>query len=145
MAAFKFYLIPALFALAFFTSTITAQVILIHSITDHSIFIHIWWLKLYFSYFTCNFSLTLNSNRTFSLADLSYFSILSKFQSCDDIKAGLSNGDEDFCTDACPCTGGQGDCDSDDQCSGSLVCAPEIGGEYGFFGADLCAVSISFH
>jgi pimeloyl-ACP methyl ester carboxylesterase len=40
-----------------------------------------------------------------------------------------SNGNSGFCTSGAPCTSGQYDCDFDSQCSGSLICAGELGGD----------------
>jgi hypothetical protein len=36
-----------------------------------------------------------------------------------------------FCSEACPCTVGEGDCDSDAQCAYGLECATDRGAEYG--------------
>lgn len=43
-------------------------------------------------------------------------------------------GDWDYCTDPqCgPCASGQGDCDSNSECQGGLVCLPNTGAQYGF-------------
>ena len=38
----------------------------------------------------------------------------------------------DACTTACPCDEGQGDCDSDNQCAPGLVCAQDVGANYGW-------------
>lgn len=35
-----------------------------------------------------------------------------------------------FCTAACPCTSGAGDCDTDDDCVGNLVCAADLGPQF---------------
>lgn len=36
----------------------------------------------------------------------------------------------DYCTDDCPCDEGEGDCDSDSQCSGRLVCKQQSGTDF---------------
>ena len=36
------------------------------------------------------------------------------------------------CSPACPCSEGQGDCDTDSDCRVGLVCASNVGAEYGF-------------
>ncbi|GAB4565063.1 MAG: hypothetical protein Tsb0020_15690 [Haliangiales bacterium] len=41
------------------------------------------------------------------------------------------NGSGEFCTEDCPCEAGQGDCDSDDDCEGDLVCGDDNGAEFG--------------
>ncbi|WP_428267823.1 hypothetical protein [Haliangium sp.] len=41
------------------------------------------------------------------------------------------NGGSEFCTPECPCEGGQGDCDEDEDCAGELVCRQTAG-------TDLC-------
>ena len=48
--------------------------------------------------------------------------------------------DGGFCDDpACPCYAGEGDCDSDDQCAGDLVCGHDNGPNYGLPGGwDVC-------
>lgn len=46
---------------------------------------------------------------------------------------GALNGDTDFCDDpANPCGAGEGDCDSDAQCAGSLICGTDNGERFGF-------------
>ncbi|REK06146.1 MAG: hypothetical protein DWQ36_14725 [Acidobacteria bacterium] len=44
----------------------------------------------------------------------------------------LSNGDVDFCRDCGPCGIGQGDCDGDAECQAGLICAIDVGANYGF-------------
>ncbi len=39
--------------------------------------------------------------------------------------------DPAFCTAACPCDLGQGDCDSDTECRAGLICAPNSGAQFG--------------
>ena len=49
--------------------------------------------------------------------------------------------DTEFCSVACPCADGQGDCDSDAQCQAGLQCVTDIGAQYGMPGAyDVCIV-----
>ncbi len=38
----------------------------------------------------------------------------------------------DACTTACPCDEGQGDCDSDADCMAGLICAQDVGTNYGW-------------
>jgi hypothetical protein len=48
-------------------------------------------------------------------------------------------GNDAFCTEACPCDIGQGDCDNSNQCRGGLVCASNVGADFGLDpGADVC-------
>lgn len=49
----------------------------------------------------------------------------------------LGNGR--YCTACGPCAAGQGDCDNDTECAGSLVCAQNVGAQFGFApGVDVC-------
>jgi len=41
-------------------------------------------------------------------------------------------GSATFCSASCPCTVGQGDCDSDAECQSGLVCRFDVGAQYGF-------------
>ncbi|MEM9488162.1 MAG: carboxypeptidase regulatory-like domain-containing protein [Myxococcota bacterium] len=43
-----------------------------------------------------------------------------------------TDGTEDFCSEECPCESGQGDCDNRNQCAGDLVCAFDLGADFGF-------------
>jgi len=44
-----------------------------------------------------------------------------------------------YCTSSCPCDAGQGDCDYDSDCKGSLVCKQNVGAKYGqSSGMDVC-------
>lgn len=47
---------------------------------------------------------------------------------CDDV----FNGTFDFCSPSCPCDFGQGDCDNDDDCAGTMVCGQNVGASFGF-------------
>ena len=50
-----------------------------------------------------------------------------------------SNGDPQYCTDCGPCGAGEGDCDSDLECSGGTFCVDDVGADYGFNPAiDVC-------
>lgn len=42
-----------------------------------------------------------------------------------------SGGLTNFCTAACPCQVGQGDCDTDSECAGDTRCARDVGGGFG--------------
>lgn len=49
------------------------------------------------------------------------------------------NGDPQHCDTLCPCPAGEGDCDSDGDCAGSLVCVTGIGQRFGLSaGVDVC-------
>ena len=50
-------------------------------------------------------------------------------------------GTDDYCEVCGPCEEGQGDCDSDEDCSGVLICAQNVGDDYGFDATiDVCQV-----
>ena len=36
-----------------------------------------------------------------------------------------------YCSSSCPCDAGEGDCDYDTDCRGSLVCSQNVGAAYG--------------
>ena len=38
----------------------------------------------------------------------------------------------DWCKDCGPCAEGQGDCDSDAECQSGLICAQDVGANYGW-------------
>ena len=42
-----------------------------------------------------------------------------------------SNGASNYCSTTCPCAEGFGDCDSDAECQPGLVCAQNVGAQYG--------------
>lgn len=46
---------------------------------------------------------------------------------CDPVLAG----GWDYCSEACPCEHGQGDCDQDADCAPGSVCVDNVGGDYG--------------
>ena len=49
------------------------------------------------------------------------------------------NGHGDYCRDCGPCGPGEGDCDGDDQCESGLICATDVGADYGFSSSyDVC-------
>jgi hypothetical protein len=49
------------------------------------------------------------------------------------------NGNWSFCSAACPCNAGQGDCDSDKECKSGLICAKDVGKSYGWSkSVDVC-------
>lgn len=53
--------------------------------------------------------------------------------------SALPVGDWDFCSKQNPCSAGQGDCDSDDECKPGLKCVKDVGPQYGFDkGVDVC-------
>ena len=53
------------------------------------------------------------------------------------------NPNGSFCTEACPCDDGQGDCDSDNQCAPGLHCATDVGPIYGLpVGWDVCVSEV---
>ena len=41
-------------------------------------------------------------------------------------------GDSNYCRDCGPCADGIGDCDDDSECAGGLICASDVGAQYGF-------------
>lgn len=41
-------------------------------------------------------------------------------------------GDETYCTETCPCTIGEGDCDSSNQCEDGLRCSFNVGADFGY-------------
>ena len=41
-------------------------------------------------------------------------------------------GDYDYCRDCGPCADGEGDCDGDAECATGLICAQDVGGNYGW-------------
>jgi hypothetical protein len=43
----------------------------------------------------------------------------------------ISNGDVDYCAQCGPCGVGEGDCDSDSECQSGLICAQDVGANYG--------------
>ncbi len=50
-------------------------------------------------------------------------------------------GDSDYCSDACPCGYGEGDCDGDSDCQDGLECEHNIGADFGRdSGEDLCVL-----
>lgn len=52
---------------------------------------------------------------------------------------GVQPGDLAYCSAECPCEDRQGDCDADRECQDGLVCALDVGPEYGFHGGvDVC-------
>ncbi|MBN1610337.1 MAG: hypothetical protein JW940_27155, partial [Polyangiaceae bacterium] len=49
------------------------------------------------------------------------------------------NGEADFCTTACPCSSGQGDCDLSAECESELICASDNGAKFGMTAqTDVC-------
>lgn len=51
----------------------------------------------------------------------------------------LNNPSENYCSEACPCQAGQGDCDSDSDCGPGLFCAENVGTDYGYpSGWEIC-------
>ena len=49
------------------------------------------------------------------------------------------NGHVDYCRDCGPCGAGQGDCDGDGECESGLICAQDVGADYGFSATyDVC-------
>jgi len=56
-----------------------------------------------------------------------YFSIVSTEESCH--TSPLWSWD--YCSPTCPCSEGEGDCDTDDDCQPGLYCAQNVGAKYG--------------
>ncbi len=71
-----------------------------------------------------------------------YFSSVSQFLDPPAGGGGChvgANGGGSFCTNSCKCDAGEGDCDSDAQCNAGLVCATNVGPNYGFASwVDVC-------
>ena len=91
---------------------------------------------------TCNLPLTGNQVYYIGIngfaADTTQFTLAVEVQST----SGLRPGHFDFCTETQPCAQGEGDCDSDRQCQGGLICRDDVGATYGFDPiADVCEVS----
>ncbi len=58
-----------------------------------------------------------------------------------DCPADSENGGGSFCSEACPCEAGQGDCDDDSECAPGLRCFSDIGASFGLDpDDDVCAV-----
>ena len=54
---------------------------------------------------------------------------------------GNALGHPSYCSEACPCGHGEGDCDNDAQCTGGATCTDNIGATYGWSpGIDVCLV-----
>ena len=54
---------------------------------------------------------------------------------------GNALGHPSYCSEACPCGHGEGDCDNDAQCTGGTTCTDNIGATYGWSaGTDVCLV-----
>lgn len=52
---------------------------------------------------------------------------------------GAPVGDWDYCSSACPCAEGEGDCDRDADCQTGLTCGHNVGSNYGFQASvDVC-------
>ena len=52
--------------------------------------------------------------------------------SCTHLCSSDPLGSEDFCTETCPCSALQGDCDTDSECRDSLICVTGAGTQLGF-------------
>ncbi len=53
-----------------------------------------------------------------------------------------SNGDWSYCSSSCPCDDGEGDCDSDSECSSGTTCVSNVGANYGWASSvDVCETS----
>jgi len=58
---------------------------------------------------------------------------------CQSLCQTLQPGDAAYCSPGCPCTQGQGDCDSDVDCNPGLVCGSNLGPQFGMpVGHDVC-------
>ena len=54
-------------------------------------------------------------------------------------RAVVAAGHEDYCRDLGPCNAGQGDCDTNSECQGTLTCTDNVGATYGWAAAvDVC-------
>ena len=51
----------------------------------------------------------------------------------------LPNGHPDYCAEYGPCSEGEGDCDGDSECASGLICAQDVGADYGWSSlTDVC-------
>src|SRR5690606_22059460 len=58
---------------------------------------------------------------------------------CLPICTDIGLGTPDFCSPGCPCSAGEGDCDSDRDCADGAVCAKNVGAHFGFAAdVDVC-------
>ena len=56
-----------------------------------------------------------------------------------DCHGGNRPGGWSYCSAACPCSAGNGDCDNDRECQAGLRCVDNVGGNYGWSGnVDVC-------
>ena len=54
--------------------------------------------------------------------------------------SGGTNSDGNYCSTTCTCVAGEGDCDSDAECTGGSVCCSKKGTQFGLpFNVDVCA------
>jgi hypothetical protein len=51
---------------------------------------------------------------------------------CEQPGCNLPNGHVDYCKTCGPCGLGEGDCDGDTQCQAGLICAQDVGADYGW-------------
>lgn len=56
----------------------------------------------------------------------------SEIDVCSNICPTLGVGSLDYCSPACPCDAGEGDCDGDADCAPGLSCTDNVGPSYGF-------------
>ncbi len=83
-----------------------------------------------------------NSNATVDGAFAAYYSEISQWldPTPGNCHSG-SNGSASYCSTSCKCDAGEGDCDSDAECNAVLVCATDVGPNYGFASwVDVCEV-----
>jgi hypothetical protein len=65
---------------------------------------------------------------------------LQEFLAGSDPSCRWNPGDPDYCRDCGPCGAGEADCDTDDECTGGLICAQNVGAQYGYPATwDVCA------
>lgn len=50
---------------------------------------------------------------------------------CDDCRPASQNGHVNFCSASCPCSHGEGDCDTSADCDAGLTCVDNVGTQFG--------------
>lgn len=58
---------------------------------------------------------------------------------CDDCRPPSQNGHVNFCSESCPCSHGEGDCDTNADCDAGLTCVNNVGAQFGLSAdTDVC-------
>ncbi len=89
------------------------------------------------------------ANATIDGALAAYFSSVSQWLDPPTGGGGChvgSNGDASFCSASCPCDDGEGDCDSNAECTNGTTCVDNVGPNYGFASwVDVCEAPSNCH